>query len=272
MATAAPAAKGLFERVRGALPSARAKREEKKAKPPLSPARAEAGAGSAKRSSQLFAATGQPCDADVARDTRRKEPAPAKIGTGRVGPVLKSLDAVLNHVRARSAGSTPRIILVAPVSAEIDATDEAIRIARALLSGKQRGVLVDLTRGSAAVSGRLGLPRAPGFTDLAAGRASFEDVVQIDDETALQVIPAGNPTVKAEGDETDTVARIFAALAQAYDFMVLHVDPDTARKLAPALEGRPQVVVAVLAARRKRQGRRQGAGRVHRIRLLRRAL
>ena len=41
--------------------------------------------------------------------------------------------------------------------------------------------------------------------------------------------------------------RIFEALAQAYDFIVLHVDPETARRLEPALDGRLQVVVAILA-------------------------
>jgi uncharacterized protein involved in exopolysaccharide biosynthesis/Mrp family chromosome partitioning ATPase len=241
--------RSLFDRMRGARSAGSSDSDEPKGKPSASrPAPQEEGApGASNDLSSYLQRRAALQSRDLARDARRKEAAPAKPHQGRVGPVLKSLEAVLNHVRARSAKGTPRIVLVAPVSADGDATDEAVRIARALLSGKQRGVLVDLTRGPAAVSGRLGLPRAPGFTDLAAGRVGFEDVVQVDDETLLQVIPAGNPTVKAEGGETGTVGRIFDALAQAYDFVVLHVDPDTARKLEPALAGRPQVVVAVLA-------------------------
>lgn len=247
LAASSATAKGLFERVRGALPAGTSEAQERKGEPPRSAPRAEADAGAPNDLRSYLQRRAALQTRDLARDARRKDAVPSKPGSGRVGPVLKSLDAVLNHVRARSAGSTPRTVLVAPVSTEIDATDEAIRIARALLSGKQRGVLVDLARGATAVSGRLGLSRAPGFTDLAAGRVGFEDVVQVDDETPLQVIPAGNPTVKADGNQTDSVARIFEALAQAYDFIVLHVDPETARRLEPALDGRLQVVVAILA-------------------------
>lgn len=185
-----------------------------------------------------------------AKDARRSEAAAARLKgrtRARVGPVLKSFDALLNQVRAGSAGIAPRSVLVAPVSTGVDATDEAIRIARALVSGKHRVVLVDLARGAAAVSGRLGLPRAPGFTDLAAGRADFEDVVYLDEETPLQIIPAGNPTVKGDGNETKRIADILEALAQAYDCLVLHGDRATASMFEPLLEGRLQVVVAVLA-------------------------
>jgi hypothetical protein len=71
-------------------------------------------------------------------------------------------------------------------------------------------------------------------------------VVHVDEETPLQVIPAGNPTVRADND-TERMTAIFKALAQAYDCIVLHADRESARKLEPALDGRLQVVVAVLA-------------------------
>ena len=58
------------------------------------------------------------------------------------------------------------------------------------------GVLVDLAHGAAAVSDELGIPHAPGFSELAAGRAGFEDVVQVDNETLLQMIPAGDRAVR----------------------------------------------------------------------------
>ena len=211
---------------------------------PRTPSKADAGAPNDLRSYLQRRAALQ--TRDQTKDVRRKDVAASSV-KGRVGPVLSSLDAVLNHVHARSAGIPPRVMLVVPVSTDVDATAEAIRIARALLTGKQRTVLVDLTRGAAAVSGRLGLPRAPGFTDLAAGRADFEHVVHVDEETPLQVIPAGNPTVKSDGDDTERTTRIFEALAQAYDCIVLHADRETARKLEPALDGRLQVVIAVLA-------------------------
>jgi Mrp family chromosome partitioning ATPase len=171
-----------------------------------------------------------------------------KGSTSKVGPVLKSLDALLNHIlaSAKGGGGAPRALLVAGVSAKVDATPEAIHIARALVARREQVVLVDLTRGASAVSGALGLPRAPGFTDLAAGRAGFDDVVRIDADTPLQVIAAGNPKVKTKGDEAESFTRVFEALTQVYDCVVFHADREAVRTLAPALKFELPVVVAVL--------------------------
>jgi Mrp family chromosome partitioning ATPase len=173
---------------------------------------------------------------------------PTKMEKGKVGAVLKSLNAVLNHILAAGKGEAPAALLVAPATEKVDATSEAIEIARALVAKRLRVVLVDLTRGAAAVSGRLGIPRVPGFNDLAAGRVSFEEVLAVDEETPLQVIAAGNPKVTANGDEGARFARVFSALTQAYDCVVLHADRETALKLKPELRFELPVLVVVLPA------------------------
>ena len=81
-----------------------------------------------------------------------------------------------------------------------------------------------------------------------AGRVGFEDVVRIDPDTSLQVIPAGNPNLTANGDENERFTGVFEALMQAYDCIVLHADPEAVRKLAPALKFELPAVVAVLPA------------------------
>jgi len=176
----------------------------------------------------------------------KSDVAAAKTDSDKVGPVLKSLDAVLNHILACGKGSAPRALLVSGTSAKVDATAEAIAIARALVAKGEQVVLVDLSRGPSSVSGALGLPRAPGLTDLAAGRANFEDVVRIDEDTALQVISGGNPKLAATGDENEQFTRLFEALTQAYDCVVLHADGEALRHLTPALKFELPVVVAVL--------------------------
>jgi Mrp family chromosome partitioning ATPase len=163
-----------------------------------------------------------------------------------VRPPPKSFEAVVTHVCARAAANSTGAILVAAGAKGLDATSEAIRIARTLLASANQGVLVDLSRGAAAVSGRLALPRAPGFADLLAGRVGFEEVIHVDGETALQVIPAGHPTVRSEGNEIKRAISIFDALAQAYDVVVLHGDRDGVAQMSPALSGRLSVAVAVL--------------------------
>jgi hypothetical protein len=162
--------------------------------------------------------------------------------------VLKSLDAVINHILAAGRGGAPRALLVAGATAKVDATREAISIARALVARREQVVLVDIARRATAVSGTLGLPRAPGLTDLTAGRSGFEDVIRIDADTPLQVIAAGNPKLVASGEENERFTRVFEALMQAYDCVVLHADREALRKLAPALKFELPVVVAVLPA------------------------
>jgi uncharacterized protein involved in exopolysaccharide biosynthesis/Mrp family chromosome partitioning ATPase len=185
--------------------------------------------------------------ADAANDSPGKGgAAPPKPDSDKVGPVLKSLDAVLNHIVASGNGGAPRAMLVAGATAKLDATAEAIAIARALVARRDQVVLVDLTRGPASISGALGLPRTPGLTDLVAGRAGFEDVVRIDEDSSLQVISAGNPKLSAKDDENERFGHLFEALTQAYDSVVLHADPEAVRQLTPALKFELPIVVAVL--------------------------
>jgi hypothetical protein len=187
--------------------------------------------------------------AEAANDSTHKEKAAApKRVSEKIGPMLKSLDAVVNHVLAVGRGGAPRAVLVAGASAKVDATREAIAISRALVERREQVVLVDLARGPAAISGPLELPRAPGLRDITAGRSGFEDVVKIDATTALQVIPAGNPKLAAGGEEKERFTPVFEALTQAYDCVVLHADLEAVRKLTPALKFELPVVVAILPA------------------------
>jgi Mrp family chromosome partitioning ATPase len=176
--------------------------------------------------------------------------APPKHANGNAAatPALTSLDEVLDHLQLLAEQDAPRAVLVMAAGPEIDASREAIAVARALLPQARLRVLVDLARGPNAVSDELGLPRTPGFAELAAGTAGFDDIVHVDEETPLQVIPPGGLAVwPNSGTGSKRLARIFEALAQAYDVIVLHADRGTALMLRPILAGRLQRIVAVLA-------------------------
>jgi len=181
-------------------------------------------------------------------DVRDIPPAP-KIGHGKVGPVLKSLDAVLDRVLASATGGLPRALLVAGTSPKADATHTAINLARDLVDRNEQVVLVDLAKGASTVSGPLGMPRVPGFAELASGRATFADVIRVDEETPLQVITAGNPAIRGEDSEPDRFMRVFEALTQAYGCVILHADLNAVQALMPALKFELPVMVAVLPAR-----------------------
>jgi hypothetical protein len=185
----------------------------------------------------------------LAEASRRSEPMMPGLANGSAKPTLNSIDDVLAHLRAEPSPDAPRAILVMAARPEIDAIAEVLRIARAQSAEQSLCVLVDLTRGPIAVGARLGIPRAPGFAELADGRAGFDDVVHVDDETPLQVIPAGQAVARPETKhDPERLARIFEALAHAYHFMVLHADRETAFNYQPVLAGRLRTVLAVLAS------------------------
>ena len=173
-------------------------------------------------------------------------PQAPQVGIGVVGPMLHSLDAVLERVLASASGGLPRALLVAGVSPRADATKVAIGLARALVERDEQVVLVDLAKGASAVSGPLGMPRSPGFSDLAAGQASFANVIRVDEATPLQVITAGSPKAKGEGPEPDRFMPVFEALTHAYGCVVLHGDLRSVQALMPALKFELLTMVAVL--------------------------
>jgi hypothetical protein len=161
--------------------------------------------------------------------------------------VLKSLDAVLGEILRARQDAPSRALLVGGAGA-IDATAEAISIARALVAAGHQVVLLDLAHGPHSISAALGLPRFPGLSDLAAGRAQFEDVIGIDADTPLHVIAAGNPRFAAD-DGNGRFAAILAALTEAYDSVVLHADREALRRTAPGLRFALSLAVAVLPHR-----------------------
>lgn len=166
---------------------------------------------------------------------------------GRVAPVVKSLDALVNQIFAEHDSNKQRLVLIASASPKTNAAPTAIALARLLAADAERAVLVDLTRGSTTISGPLGLPRAPGFADLLAGGAGFEDVVYLDGKSSLQVIVAGNAQSDSGDKNAERMVRIFSALAQAYDLVVLYGDVESASKFQASLQGRLAMVIAVLA-------------------------
>jgi len=186
----------------------------------------------------------------IAAEEPDAEPASRGVaGAEHEGPVLSSLDGVLHEVLERVTGGLPRALLVAGTSPKADATHAAIALARDLVDLNEQVVLVDLTKGASAVSGPLGMPRVPGFTDLAAGRASFSDVIRVDDDSPLHVIAAGNPVTRGSEPEPDAFMRVFEALTQAYGCVVLHADLAAVQALMPALKFELPAMVAVLPLR-----------------------
>jgi hypothetical protein len=82
---------------------------------------------------------------EAANDSIKNDAAPSpKPGQEKAGPVVKSLDAVLTQILAASKSGTPRAVLVAGASANVDATGEVIHIARTLVAQREQVVLIQV--------------------------------------------------------------------------------------------------------------------------------
>ncbi|ODS00848.1 hypothetical protein AUC68_12925 [Methyloceanibacter methanicus] len=93
----------------------------------------------------------------------------------------------------------------------------------------------------------------------------FADVVKLDEGSTLQVIPAGNPTANEGYYEPDKFMRVFEALTQTYDCVVLHADMAAIESLMPALKFELPVAVAVLPSRATPEDERDSLATVQRL-------
>jgi Mrp family chromosome partitioning ATPase len=242
---ASPSSQSLLDRIRRMQPSDAGQASVPDTTHTLPPLKAGSPSSNDLRdylAQRIAAAAQQPAKKAPAAFVRSQQ----KVGNRKFDAVLISFDAVLDQVLAVAKGSARRAVLVSGAVDKAESAKTAIRLGRALAERREQVVLVDVTRGSEVVSGPLGLPRAPGFTDLIAGRSSFADVVRVDEDTPLQIIAAGNPKLSARGDEAARFARLFEALTQAYDCVVLHADRETVRRLASALKFELPLMIAVL--------------------------
>ena len=123
----------------------------------------------------------------------------------------------LHHVGV--AGSQMAFFAAAP---DLDVSGAVVRFARALAQGGQhdaRVALVALGADDATIRYISSDPSAPGLAELAAGHASFGDIITKDRASGLNLIVSGadrGTLLAAPG-----IGRTFAALAQAYPHLVI---------------------------------------------------
>ncbi|WP_069093832.1 exopolysaccharide transport family protein [Methyloligella halotolerans] len=170
-----------------------------------------------------------------------------RSGSRGEGGVIRNIDTLRDRFTEQLDTRESPVALITPVSAE-NALPEAIQLARPIARGGKTVLLLDMAQGATTVSDFLGLRRSPGFNELLANAAAFEDVLRVDDETPLQVIPAGSPNLVAPPGELKSFVRILDALRQTYDCVVIHSDFARSKHFASALHGELATGVALFAA------------------------
>jgi polysaccharide biosynthesis transport protein len=128
--------------------------------------------------------------------------------------------AAIKQVAADVDGGGP--IAMFGAAPGLDATGIAIKLARALAENGGRVVLVGLGSGDDAIKAISSDPAAGGLAELAAGTASFSEIITKDKQSALNLIASGRtPADRLAILSVPGMAPTFAALARSYDHMVL---------------------------------------------------
>jgi uncharacterized protein involved in exopolysaccharide biosynthesis/Mrp family chromosome partitioning ATPase len=199
----------------------------------------------------------------VPRAARRRTAAQASAGAAAaIGAARRILgggtDSAIADVAQglRDVGAT-RIALFGAAPG-LNTGEAAIKLARVLAAGA-RVMLVGLESKNFAIAGISNDPSASGVAELAAGVASFRDIISKDKLSAVHVITPGRvPSARIALLSSPRLATSFEALAHSYDYVVVDAGMADGTELEAIAEIAPYAVLlsdtadAATAAARER--------------------
>jgi len=156
-------------------------------------------------------------------------------------PTAEAVRRLRTNLQYVDVDHPPRVLaMTSSVSGE-GKTTLACDLAVALAAGGSSVLIVEADLRRPAVAERFGLPRAVGLTDVLAGRADLDDVVQ---RTAAGVeVLASGPLVPNPSEllASDRMRRLIAAAGERYDHVVVDTAPllvvSDAAAVAPMVDG-----------------------------------
>ena len=163
------------------------------------------------------------------------------IGLGSRGGDRREEDA-LGWLRERCAAwektqGTCCRVLVTEATPGIAPQSAALTLARAMADTLSRVILIDVSQGAAALSGPMGLPRAPGFTELCQQKAGFEEVIRRDTASDLHFLASGKPrSLAGEWGAPGMLDKVCRAIDECYPLAMICAEHDDAVMLARTLK------------------------------------
>jgi polysaccharide biosynthesis transport protein len=139
---------------------------------------------------------------------------------------------------ARSTDNGHRTILTGE-TASIDASAEALELAKAIATDGQYVLVVDWSPSGEGFAGTAALDTSKGFNDLLRGEALFDEIIQRLPGSTVHAIASGRAFDDADHDiDPDKLNLILDALDEAYDQIIVAGCHDEARNLFETIEGR----------------------------------
>jgi polysaccharide biosynthesis transport protein len=164
-------------------------------------------AAPASTTAPAFTAAPAPAPAPRIRDSEPELAAP-----------VSDLERLVGELRG--LGDAARKITVMGVSEPASTSLTALTLAR-LLARNASVVLVDVSMASATLKAVMTDPSAQGLSDLAAGTASFGQIIGKDRMSGVQIVGAGTGRVDAAMRQSPRVTMTVDALMRVYDHVVL---------------------------------------------------
>jgi capsular exopolysaccharide synthesis family protein len=156
-------------------------------------------------------------------ERRAGPPAPAELD--KLGRVSEAVDA-LRTVLLRDGNAGPRLILVTSAVGGEGKTALAVLLAASLARAWRKTLLLDADLRKPQAHALFGKPLEPGLSELLRGEAEPAEVVQPTGLSRLWLVPAGHWDAHAvQALAQDGAGRLFDALKEHYDFLVLDAGP-----------------------------------------------
>ena len=170
------------------------------------------------------------------------------------------IEEIAADVARRTEGQAGFRILVAGENTVIDASVEALGLARGLAAAGRQVVLVDWNAGDSNLPALMKVSAAPGVSELMAGSASFEDVIQQAGDGGVHVISGGAGGGAEFATDPDRVNLLLDALDEAYDQIVVTGPYAAVRDLFAAIQGRFDAGLLVGDSKKRSVGDADAAG------------
>ena len=167
--------------------------------------------------------------------------APAKVvvaaetnsGTG----LETSIANVVDRIKRAAPKEGGHRALVTGETMVIDASEEAIDIAKGLSDSGSHVILVDWSPSGQGMAAQAGVNATQGLTELVTGAIGFEEAVQKLPQSQVHFIACGAPLDGVDVDP-DQLNLVLDALDEAYDYIVVAGQTEEARVLFEAIQGR----------------------------------
>jgi capsular exopolysaccharide synthesis family protein len=138
----------------------------------------------------------------------------------------ESIRSIYIKVLLTSSDSPPRTILVVSSEPEEGKSSISLSLAQLRQRAGQKVIIIDADFRRSVLAKVMGLKEKPGLLDVLSGKADFKAVLQIEPESGLHVIAAGDYV--AFGSDllaSESMERLLARLREIYDLVVIDSAP-----------------------------------------------